>query len=140
MYLNVTIIKGGFDMATRKQVQARNKPKERGRTPRPAIGNYQSIIDTLQHSMDKNIAQIAKDLSDYYEHLEKFAKGQAKFSKDQIMAIRWHIERAEKFLDEHYEAEEEQGYGENERAETAATQSKANGTTGLICLDFNSDK
>ena len=127
-------------MATRRQVQARNKPKDRGRTPRPAIGNYQSVIDTLQHSMDKNIAQIAKDLSDYYEALEKFAKGEAKFSKDQIMAIRWHIERAEKFLDEHYEAEEEQASGENEGTEISSAQSKANGTTGLICLDFNSDK
>lgn len=127
-------------MATREQVQARNKPKERGRIPRPAIGNYQSVIDTLQHSMDKNIVQIAKDLSDYYEALEKFAKGEAKFSKDQIMAIRWHIERAEKFLDEHYEAEEEQASGDNGISEASSTQSKANGTTGLICLDFNSDK
>ena len=125
-------------MATKKQVANRNNPKDRGRTPRPAIGNYQSVIDTLQHSMDKNIAQIAKDLSDYYEYLEQFAKGQAKFSKDQIMAIRWHIERAEKFLDEHYEAMEVEESSESGETFQKA-ESKANGTNGLICLDFNSE-
>lgn len=122
-------------MATKKQIASRNNPKERGRIPRPAIGDYQSVIDTIQHSMDKNIAQIAKDLSFYYEALEKFARAEAKFSKDQIMAIRWHIERAEKFLDEHYEVLEEEGLVEG--GNQPRVENKATGTGGLIRLDFS---
>lgn len=121
-------------MATKKQIASRNNPKERGRIPRPAIGDYQSVVDTIQHSMDKNIAQIAKDLSFYYEALEKFARAEAKFSKDQIMAIRWHIERAEKFLDEHYEVLEEEGLVEG--ANQPKVENKATGTGGLIRFDF----
>lgn len=125
-------------MATKNQISNRNKPKERGRTPKPAIGDYKSVIDSLQHSMDKNIAQIAKDLSFYYEALEKFAKAEAKFSKDQIMAIRWHIERAEKFLDEHYEVcDLEESSGDGSFENDKSSEGKSNGTNGLLVLDFD---
>lgn len=129
-------------MATKKQVEARNQEKERGRQPRPQVGNFKSVLNAIQHVQDKVHAQTAKDLEDYYLMMEQLAKGQGDFAKagikDRVMAIKFHLDMADKFLNDYYETEDEES---SESGETSQkVESKANGTNGLICLDFNSEE
>lgn len=128
-------------MATKKQVEARNQEKERGRQPRPAAGNFKSVLNAIQHVQDKVHAQTAKDLEDYYLMMEELAKGKGDFAKagikDRVMAIKFHLDMADKFLNDYYETEDEESSESGETLEKV--ESKANGTNGLICLDFNSE-
>lgn len=128
-------------MATKKQVEARNQEKGRGRQPRPAAGNFKSVLNAIQHVQDKVHAQTAKDLEAYYLMMEELAKGKGDFAKagikDRVMAIKFHLDMADKFLNDYYETEDEESSESGETSEKV--ESKANGTNGLICLDFNSE-
>lgn len=128
-------------MATKSQVQARNNEKERGRQPRPAAGNFKSVLNSIQHVQDKVHAQTAKDLEKYYAMMEELAKGQGDFKKagikDRVMAIKFHLDMADKFLNDYYETECDTDTDIG--TETPKGENKANGTHGLMVLDFDED-
>jgi hypothetical protein len=132
-------------MATNKQIKGRNKPKQRGRQPKPAIGDYNSIVESIQHVQDKFNTSTAKDLNNYYEMLRQLAHAEGDFSKagikDRVMAIKWHIEKAEEFLNDHYQVEEEEGFGEESDNDSSqgSSSTKKDGTTGLSLIQYDCD-
>jgi len=135
-------------MTTKNQVKNRNQPKDRGRQAKPSLSNYNSIIDSIQHVQDKKNVEVAKDLAKYYEMLRKLACREDEYAKagikDHLMAVRWHIDLADKLMEEHYEfIEGEDGEEEEsgEQGSNTSSKAKANGTTGLslISLDYDEE-
>lgn len=125
-------------MATKKQVEARNQSKQRGKPANPVIGNFNSVLNAIQHVQDKVHSKAAKDLEDYYEMMENLAKGKGDFAKagikDRVMAVKWHIELADKFLNEYYESQEEEDEGVDSHEKENYYKEKSNGTTGGVSL------
>ncbi len=132
-----------------QKVKDRKKPKRRGQPTGAKAGNYQSIIEKINHEDSKFAADCANGLSEMHRSIMNMALKKDEYDKigikDQWNAIKYCRELMDQFLDEHYEAAHAEAEAENEEGETKADihkeEQKANGTTGgsntLISLSFN---
>lgn len=133
-------------MATKKQVSNRNLPKERGRISRPSVGNFQSVLNAMQHAEDKKSVRAAQELERCNNLMFDLALGEGIGSKagikDRVMAIRWVQDAAKEYMDDYYASLEEEAASEG--VDLDKVEAKANGTTGqvmsLIQTEFKEDE
>ncbi|AUR87510.1 hypothetical protein NVP1101O_099 [Vibrio phage 1.101.O._10N.261.45.C6] len=112
------------------KVNDRKKPTRRGKPTNAKAGNYESLLAKILHEDSKFASDCANSLPDFYRNILKMANKDAEYRdigiKDQWAAMKFCMDITEKFLDEHYEAMDEDG----EIVSEPKTEQKATGTTG----------
>lgn len=131
-------------MATKKQVEARNQEKGRGRVAKPSVGNFKSVLNAMQHVEDKKSVRAAQELERCNELMFELALGEGTLGekagvKDRLMAIRWVQDVAKEYLEDYYETLDQDDSGE--KSDSEQEEVKANGTTGevfsLVSTDYD---
>ncbi|AUR86321.1 hypothetical protein NVP1084O_114 [Vibrio phage 1.084.O._10N.261.49.F5] len=124
------------------KVKDRKKPTRRGKPTNAKSGNYESLLAKILHEDAKFAADCANKLPDFHRNILKMADKEDEYKsigiKDQWAAMKFCMDITEKFLDEHYEAEDEED-GEGVNTQNQSTETKATGTEGKIISLISTD-
>jgi hypothetical protein len=96
-----------------KKNAARNIPRTRGRTSKARLGDAKSVIDAIQDAEDKFDVKCANSLPELYQLIEDVAYAKGDFTdmkgkKDQVLGIKYMIDRAQQVLMEQFVDTEEE--------------------------------